>query len=392
MGDFLYLRVMEKKDYYIYIHYRLDNGKPFYVGYGRGTKSRSIDKIGRTKRWKEVVKEAGGRDVKIIHDNLTIDEVSELEIKLILEFGREDLGTGILVNKDPGGKKKSRYTLEEKCYILIDKGFRYDSETGKIYGPKQTEITRKHKQGYISIAVGDNVGNVLGHLFAWFYYYGVCPDGIVDHDNGNKTDNRIENLFLTDHSGNNRNKKSIKGYTLNKKSNKYHAQISINGKNTHLGQFNTEEEARNAYLNYKEQNFKRESNHGLSEVKRTHKLPKVTTCNYHKRNDVWELSISKDNKRIYITTCDTEQEGNLLSDLIDIWYYENKHLNYDEFKTEVLKFRKKRKVKGTKVFDTINNLIYDSAEQAASTIGITGHNLRKMLRGELTNRTNFIYC
>jgi hypothetical protein len=392
MGDFLYICFMERKDYYIYIHYRLDNGKPFYVGYGRGNKTRSRDKKGRSARWKEVLKEAGGRTIKIVHDNLTIDEVSELEIKLILEFGREDLGTGILVNKDPGGKKKSRYTLEEKCYILIDKGFRYDSETGKIYGPKQTEITRKHKQGYISIAVGDNVGNVLGQLFAWFYHYGVCPDGIVDHDNEIKTDNRIVNLILTDHSGNCRNKKSIKGYYFNKKRNKYQAQVSVYGKAIYIGSYDNEIDARNAYLNYVEKNLKRGTNHGLSEVKRTHKPPKVTACSYHKRDNVWGLSISKDSKRIYITTCDTEQEGNLLSDLIDIWHYENKHLNYDEFKTEVLKFRKKRKVKGTKVFDTINNLIYDSAEQAASTIGITGHNLRKMLRGELTNRTNFIYC
>ena len=45
---------------------------------------------------------------------------------------------------------------------------------------------------------------------------------------------------------------NAKGYSFDKSRNKYQAIIGINGKNIHLGRFDTEEEARNAYLEAKE--------------------------------------------------------------------------------------------------------------------------------------------
>lgn len=79
-------------------------------------------------------------------------------------------------------------------------------------------------------------------------YYGSVPT-MLDHINGDRADNRIENLRPCTQQENNYNtpgwskKKTPKGVTWAAKDNRWQAQISINGKNTYLGQFKTIEEA-----------------------------------------------------------------------------------------------------------------------------------------------------
>ena len=70
----------------------------------------------------------------------------------------------------------------------------------------------------------------------------------IDHINGDKLDNRIENLRWCSHSTNQRNKPSIKGYYWNKQMQKWQARIRIEDKKKHLGYFDTEAEARAAYV------------------------------------------------------------------------------------------------------------------------------------------------
>lgn len=83
------------------------------------------------------------------------------------------------------------------------------------------------------------------------------PDGYkmdVDHINGIKTDNRLENLRIVTH-GENTNlgldrkatSSAYKGVSWNKLSNKWQAQIGINGRIKYLGRFDKEEDAANAY-------------------------------------------------------------------------------------------------------------------------------------------------
>ena len=79
----------------------------------------------------------------------------------------------------------------------------------------------------------------------------VIPDGHeIDHINGIRTDNRIENLRVVDKSGNAQNVR-YKGYWLQKASGKYLTAIKLRGKTKHLGSFATEAEAREAYLTAK---------------------------------------------------------------------------------------------------------------------------------------------
>lgn len=70
---------------------------------------------------------------------------------------------------------------------------------------------------------------------------------LVDHINGNKLDNRKENLRLVSALDNVLNKPTKKGYTFDKSCNKFKAQIRINGNLKNLGRFTTAEEAEAAY-------------------------------------------------------------------------------------------------------------------------------------------------
>lgn len=82
-----------------------------------------------------------------------------------------------------------------------------------------------------------------------------CPEGLtVDHINRDKLDNRKENLRICTKTDNNRNrskrcdsKNKYRGYAFHNKNKNFIAQISVNGKNIHLGCFKTEEEAAMAY-------------------------------------------------------------------------------------------------------------------------------------------------
>jgi hypothetical protein len=103
------------KNYYVYAYLRED-GTPYYIGKGKGGRIHD-------KNHSVVVPKNKARR-KILHENLTEDEAFSLEINLISEYGRKDLGTGILRNQTNGGdgasgwpehrkKSKSKYTTEQ---------------------------------------------------------------------------------------------------------------------------------------------------------------------------------------------------------------------------------------------------------------------------------------
>tara|TARA_R100001224_G_scaffold106168_1_gene80419 strand:+ start:306 stop:785 length:480 start_codon:yes stop_codon:yes gene_type:complete len=74
----------------------------------------------------------------------------------------------------------------------------------------------------------------------------------IDHIDNDKSNNNIENLRVVNSSENKQNTISTKGYYWNKGAKKYRAKIMINNKKHYLGCYDTEEEAREAYLNAKE--------------------------------------------------------------------------------------------------------------------------------------------
>jgi hypothetical protein len=111
------------------------------------------------------------------------------------------------------------------------------------------------KDGYMQISVtwGLKRKLFLSHRLAWFYVYGVWPKNQIDHINGVRIDNKIENLRDVTIRENNQNVNrhrngSLVGCCFRKKYNNWEANIKINGKQKYLGVFNTEQEAHSAYM------------------------------------------------------------------------------------------------------------------------------------------------
>ena len=84
-----------------------------------------------------------------------------------------------------------------------------------------------------------------GHRVAWAIHYGSWPESQIDHVNGVRDDNRVDNLRDVNSQENNRNmairsdnKSSIMGVSWYKARKKWRAQIRADEKQRHLGYFN----------------------------------------------------------------------------------------------------------------------------------------------------------
>ena len=110
------------------------------------------------------------------------------------------------------------------------------------------EIGTKKPKGYM-VAVVDRKTYRVHHL-VWMYHHGhSVPE--IDHINRQRDDNRIENLRPCTHSQNLGNSGArfgkYKGVTFCKSTQKWRAQITIDGTHRCLGRHSTEEEAALAY-------------------------------------------------------------------------------------------------------------------------------------------------
>lgn len=141
--------------------------------------------------------------------------------------------------------------------------FRYDPDTGILTYAKDAGTRFKAgsvagtiftaPDGYRSVAVIANGRRMLAHRIAWKMHHGSEPAAVLDHKNGDGTDNRIDNLREATALLNGQNKSvrkdsatGISGVHFNKQKQKYAAQVRVNGKKLHLGLFDNVDDAATA--------------------------------------------------------------------------------------------------------------------------------------------------
>ena len=144
-------------------------------------------------------------------------------------------------------------TTLERCQLAKERGYTYCPLSGEIKGVRGNVITTKTK-GYtmVQLIIEGKKYYICAHRLAWFLHYETLPIHSIDHIDGDRSNNKIDNLRDVTHQQNHMNRTKAKGYYWHKKNNKFQAQIRIDGKTKFLGFFHTEQEARNAYLKAKE--------------------------------------------------------------------------------------------------------------------------------------------
>lgn len=153
-------------------------------------------------------------------------------------------------------------TLQARLHELLD----YDTSTG-VFRWKVGRRGRaragsiagsKHPKGYLRISI--DCQDYLAHRLAWVFVHGDIDETLeIDHKNGIRDDNRVDNLRLVNDIQNSNNqqarlrgeRRKMLGASYHKPSGKWISRVKVNGKDKYLGLFDTPEEANQAYLTAK---------------------------------------------------------------------------------------------------------------------------------------------
>lgn len=126
--------------------------------------------------------------------------------------------------------------------------FFYDPKTGKLW----REAGCLSGNGYRQVWFEGK--QEMEHRVIWFLHYGEWPKLPIDHINGKRADNRIENMRLATPSQNGFNRRrpknntsGHKGVSWNSKRRAWQATIRYEGTNKNLGYFATREKASSVY-------------------------------------------------------------------------------------------------------------------------------------------------
>lgn len=110
--------------------------------------------------------------------------------------------------------------------------------------------------------------NYLVHRLIYIMFYGKCPE-TLDHADGNRLNNKIENLRPATSSQNGYNKKNyssnktgVKGVNFNKQCGKFSARCQVNKKQNWLGLFPSLQLAEEAVKQFRAKHHGDYANHG----------------------------------------------------------------------------------------------------------------------------------
>jgi hypothetical protein len=142
---------------------------------------------------------------------------------------------------------------------------KYAPDTGYFHW--KVDVARSVPAGSIAgtlssqnrIRIAYNGKTYYAHRLAWLFTHGKWPDGVVDHIDGDPSNNKIDNLRDVSVVVNGQNRKGsqnnnhtgLLGVGWHKQAGKFQSRIKIGNKLIWLGLFLTAEEAHTAYLKAK---------------------------------------------------------------------------------------------------------------------------------------------
>lgn len=168
-----------------------------------------------------------------------------------------------------------------------------------------------NRDGYLQVVFHKNGcrKNFTVHVLVAMAFHGHIPDGthkiVVDHKDNNKLNNRSDNLKLISQRENTSKDKEggtsqYIGVYLDKNNNKWIATIHFKGRVVHLGYFNLEIDAANAY-----QKALKELNEGLDlniiYPRRKGMSSKFVGVVWHKRDLVWVATYKRKHIGYFLT-------------------------------------------------------------------------------------------
>jgi hypothetical protein len=121
----------------VYRH-RDDFNNVFYVGISKN-KNRPFNYRDRSVFWKRY-SEKYGVNTEIVAEDIPYEDAKELEVFLIYEYGRRDLGKGMLVNMTDGGEGTLGLKHKKETKIKISK-----SNSGGTSWSKGIRFSKEHK-------------------------------------------------------------------------------------------------------------------------------------------------------------------------------------------------------------------------------------------------------
>jgi hypothetical protein len=153
--------------------------------------------------------------------------------------------------------------IEDAIRVEAARLFHYSPETGVF-----TRKVRSGSRGCVgSVAGGEDAEGYVrlrifgskhaAHRIAWVMHYGRQPEGLIDHINGDTSDNRIANLRVVDNSTNLENQRRARSDNalgvmgVRRRNTRFEARICVKGQAQQIGTFDTAKDAHAAYLCHK---------------------------------------------------------------------------------------------------------------------------------------------